>query len=60
EITASSTRRHKRRVAPGSGQNKRRRAAQSAQSQNTGSSSGGVGGPNDLGNEAPTSAPSLA
>ncbi|KAI8317858.1 hypothetical protein GQ54DRAFT_315080 [Martensiomyces pterosporus] len=48
-MTAASTRRHKRRVAPGLGQHMRHRAAQSALSQNTGSSSsGGVGGPNDL------------
>ncbi|KAI8317836.1 hypothetical protein GQ54DRAFT_301084 [Martensiomyces pterosporus] len=66
-MTAASTHRHKWRVAPGSGQNKRRRAAQSTQSQNTGSTSSS-GGPNDLGkqapvfagNEAPAPAQSLA
>ncbi|KAI8319090.1 hypothetical protein GQ54DRAFT_335854 [Martensiomyces pterosporus] len=49
-MTAASTRRHKWWVAPGSGQNKPRRAAQSTQSQNTGStsSSSSGGGPNDL------------
>ncbi|KAI8318196.1 hypothetical protein GQ54DRAFT_300680, partial [Martensiomyces pterosporus] len=69
-MTAASTRRHKRRVAPGSGQNKRRRTAQSAQSHNTGSTSNSSsgGGPNDLGKQAlgfagkdtPAPAPSLA
>ncbi|KAI8318302.1 hypothetical protein GQ54DRAFT_336355 [Martensiomyces pterosporus] len=67
-MTAASTRTHKRRVARGSGQNKRRRAAQNAQSQNTGSSSSSGGGPNDLdkqppglaGNVAPVPVPSLA
>ncbi|KAI8318152.1 hypothetical protein GQ54DRAFT_104196 [Martensiomyces pterosporus] len=69
-MTAASTRRHKRRVAPGSGQNKRRRAAQNIQSQSTGSTSNSNGGsgPNDLGkqepgfaeNEAPAPVPSLA
>ncbi|KAI8319003.1 hypothetical protein GQ54DRAFT_56624 [Martensiomyces pterosporus] len=54
-MTAASTHRHKRRVAPGSGQNKRRRAAQNAQSQNTGSGSSSGGGPNDL--ECTTSQP---
>ncbi|KAI8318153.1 hypothetical protein GQ54DRAFT_336441 [Martensiomyces pterosporus] len=55
-MTAASTRRHKRRVAPGSGQNKRRRAAQNAHYQNTGStsSSSSGGGPNDL---APSKVP---
>ncbi|KAI8318563.1 hypothetical protein GQ54DRAFT_300198, partial [Martensiomyces pterosporus] len=50
-MTAASTRRHKRRVAPGSGQNKRHRAAQSTQSQTTGStsSSSSGGNPNYLG-----------
>ncbi|KAI8318368.1 hypothetical protein GQ54DRAFT_300453, partial [Martensiomyces pterosporus] len=67
-MTAANTRRHKRRVAPGSGQNKRRRAAQNAQSQNTSSTSSSGGGPIDLakqapgfaGNEAPAPAPCLA
>ncbi|KAI8319458.1 hypothetical protein GQ54DRAFT_299312, partial [Martensiomyces pterosporus] len=52
-MTAASTRTHKRRVARGSGQNKRRRAAQNAQSQNTSSNSSSGGGPNDLGKQAP-------
>ncbi|KAI8318874.1 hypothetical protein GQ54DRAFT_299782 [Martensiomyces pterosporus] len=54
-MTAANTRRHKRRVAPGSGQNKRRRAAQSAQSHNTDSTSNSSsgGGPNDLGYTPP-------
>ncbi|KAI8318026.1 hypothetical protein GQ54DRAFT_300908, partial [Martensiomyces pterosporus] len=69
-MTAASTRRHKRRVAPGSGQNKRRRAPQNAQSHNTSSTSNSSsgGGPIDLGkqapgfagNEAPAPAPCLA
>ncbi|KAI8318525.1 hypothetical protein GQ54DRAFT_314409 [Martensiomyces pterosporus] len=46
-MTAASTRRHKRRVAPGSGQNKCRRTAQRTQSHKTGNSSSG-GGPNDV------------
>ncbi|KAI8318128.1 hypothetical protein GQ54DRAFT_314777 [Martensiomyces pterosporus] len=46
-MTAASTRRHKRRVALGSGQNMRRRTAQNAQSHNTSSNSSG-GGPIDL------------
>ncbi|KAI8318059.1 hypothetical protein GQ54DRAFT_336495 [Martensiomyces pterosporus] len=47
-MTAANTHRHKRRVAPGSGQNKRRRAAQTTQSQSTGSTNCSGGGPNDL------------
>ncbi|KAI8318584.1 hypothetical protein GQ54DRAFT_300190 [Martensiomyces pterosporus] len=65
-MTAASTRRHKQRVAPGSGQNKRRRAAQNTTGSTSNSSSGG--NPNYLGkqapvfagNEAPAPAQSLA
>ncbi|KAI8317900.1 hypothetical protein GQ54DRAFT_301037, partial [Martensiomyces pterosporus] len=55
EMTAAMTRRHKRRVAPGSSQNKRCITTQNTQSHNTGSASnsGSGDGPNDLGKQAP-------